>query len=249
MKKILLSAIALAALTGSATAADMAVKAAPPPMVVPVYNWTGFYIGANGGWGQSHNCWDYVLPGPVFSDGCRDRSGGLLGGQIGYRWQSNQFVFGLEAQGDWANLTNTRQSLLFPLVSTRVKTDGIGLFTGQLGWAWNAALLYVKGGAAVTSNSFDLINNLNGVSLVNASATRWGGTLGVGFEYGFTPNWSFGAEYNHLWMGNANNSFTVNVPGVLVNTLNNRITQDVDMFTLRLNYRFGGYSTPVVARY
>ena len=50
-------------------------------------------------------------------------------------------------------------------------------------------------------------------------------------------------------MGNANNSFTVNVPGVLVNTLNNRITQDVDMFTLRLNYRFGGYSSPVVARY
>jgi outer membrane immunogenic protein len=249
MKKLLLSAIALVALTGSATAADMAVKAAPPPMIAPIYNWTGFYIGANGGWGQSHNCWDYVvLAGPVFSDGCRDRSGGLIGGQIGYRWQSNQFVFGLEAQGDWADLTNTRQSLLFPLVSTRVKTDGIGLFTGQLGWAWNAALLYVKGGAAVTSNHFDIINNLNGVSLVGASATRWGGTLGVGFEYGFTPNWSFGAEYNHLWMGNANNSFTVNVPGVLVNTLNNRITQDVDMITLRINYRFGGPSA-VVARY
>ena len=68
MKKLLLSAIALAALTGSAMAADMAVKAAPPPMVVPVYNWTGFYIGANGGWGQSHNCWDFVLlAGPVFT--------------------------------------------------------------------------------------------------------------------------------------------------------------------------------------
>ena len=52
MKKLLLSAIALVTLTGSAVAADMAVKAAPPPPVIPIYNWTGFYIGANGGWGQ-----------------------------------------------------------------------------------------------------------------------------------------------------------------------------------------------------
>ena len=66
MKKLLLSAIALVTLTGSAVAADMAVKAAPPPPVIPIYNWTGFYIGANGGWGQSHNCWDFViLAGPL----------------------------------------------------------------------------------------------------------------------------------------------------------------------------------------
>ena len=87
------------------------------------------------------------------------------------------------------------------------------------------------------------LTTITGVGLVAASATRWGGTLGVGFEYGFTPNWSFGAEYNHLWMGTSNNSFTVADP-VLVATLNNRITQDVDMFTLRINYRFGGYGGP-----
>ena len=251
MKKFLLAAVgsALLGMGVPASAADMAVKAAPPPPVIPIYNWSGFYIGANGGWGQSHNCWDFVfLAGPVFSDGCRDRSGGVLGGQVGYRWQSNQFVFGLEAQGDWADLSNTRVSLLDPTLSTRVKTDGIGLFTGQLGWAWNAALLYVKGGAAVTSNRLDILDTLTGIGLVSASATRWGGTLGVGFEYGFTPNWSFGAEYNHLWMGTSNNSFTVVDPR-LVGILNNRITQDVDMFTLRVNYRFGGYATPVTARY
>jgi outer membrane immunogenic protein len=72
--------------------------------------------------------------------------------------------------------------------------------------------------------------------LVSASATRWGGTVGVGFEYGFAPNWSFAAEYNHLWMGDANNSFTV-VDQRLAGILNNRITQDVDMLTLRINYR------------
>jgi outer membrane immunogenic protein len=251
MKRLLLSTAALIALGTTVQAADMAVRAAPPPPLLPVvYNWTGFYVGLNGGWGQSNNCWDYVfVAGPVFSDGCRDRSGGLFGGQVGYRWQANQFVFGLEAQGDWADLSNTRVSLLDPSLSTRVKTDGIGLFTGQLGWAWNAALLYVKGGAAVTSNRFDILDNFNGASLVSQSATRWGGTLGVGFEYGFAPNWSIGAEYNHLWMGDANNSFTVTDPR-LVGILNNRIRQDVDMVTLRLNYRFGGWGgPPVAARY
>jgi outer membrane immunogenic protein len=234
---------------GPASAADMAVKAAPPAPLPVIYNWTGFYVGINGGWGQSHNCWDFVtLTGPLITDGCRDRSGGLFGGQIGYRWQSNQFVFGLEAQGDWADLSNTRVSLLNPTLSTRVKTDGIGLFTAQLGWAWNAALLYVKGGAAVTSNRFDILDTPTGIGLVSASSTRWGGVLGVGFEYGFSPNWSIGVEYDHLWMGTANNSFTVADPR-LVNILNNRITQDVDMLTLRLNYRFGGYGAPVTARY
>lgn len=251
MKKFFLGTVGLLAISAisPASAADMAVKAPPPAPLPVIYNWSGFYIGANGGWGQSHNCWDFVfLAGPVFSDGCRDRSGGLIGGQIGYRWQSNQFVFGLEAQGDWADLSNTRISLFNPSLSTRVKTDGIGLFTGQIGWAWNAALLYVKGGAAVTDNRFDILDTPTGFGLASVSATRWGGTLGVGFEYGFAPNWSVGAEYDHLWMGTANNSFTAVDPR-LVGILNDRIRQDVDMFTLRINYRFGGYAAPVTARY
>ena len=251
MKKFWMGIVGLAAtgLAGPASAADMAVKAPPPAPLPVIYNWSGFYIGANGGWGQSHSCLDFVrLVGPVFSDGCADRSGGLAGGQIGYRWQTNQFVFGLEAQGDWADLNSSRVSLFNPALSTRVKTDGIGLFTGQIGWAWNAALLYVKGGAAVTSNRIDILDTPTGTGLVSSHATRWGGTLGVGFEYGFTPNWSFGAEYNHLWMGTSNNSFTATDPR-LVGVLNNRVGQDLDMVTLRINYRFGGYGAPVTARY
>lgn len=251
MKKLLLGTVGLLAI-GAITpsfAADMAVKAPPPAPLPVIYNWSGFYIGANGGWGSSHNCWDFVtVAGPVVGDGCRDRSGGLFGGQIGYRWQSNQFVFGLEAQGDWADLSNSRASLLNNTLSTRVKTDGIGLFTGQLGWAWDAALLYVKGGAAVTSNRFEVADLATGVTLASASATRWGGALGVGFEYGFTPNWTVGLEYDHLWMGDANNSFSGVDPRVAV-IASNRIRQDVDMLTLRVNYRFGGYSAPVSARY
>ena len=141
-------------------------------------------------------------------------------------------------------------SLVYPFISTTGKIDGIGLFTGQLGWAWNASLLYVKGGAAVTHNRFDVFNNLTGVGLASAEHTRWGGTLGVGWEYGFTPNWSFGIEYDHLWMGRDDTTFAAGevTPGG-VTVLGTGVSQDVDMLTLRLNYRFGGYGAPVAARY
>jgi outer membrane immunogenic protein len=251
MRKFLLATVGLIAvgMAAPASAADMAVKAPPPAPLPVIYNWSGFYIGANGGWGQSRNCWDFVdVAGVVFADGCRERSGGLVGGQIGYRWQASQWVFGLEAQGDWADLRHTHVSLLDPTLSTRIKTDGIGLFTGQIGYAWNAALLYVKGGAAVTGNRFSIFDNLTGIELAAASSTRWGGAVGVGFEYGFTPNWSVGVEYDHLFMGHANNSFTIVDPRI-AGFINNRISQDVDMVTLRINYRFGGYGAPIAARY
>ncbi len=253
MKKFLLVTVGLVALLGMAapaSAADLPVKALPPPPVVtPIYNWTGFYIGGNGGWAQSRNCVDFIgVLGTDLSDGCRERSGGVAGGQLGYRWQANQLVFGLEAQGDWADLTSSRVSLINPLFSTQTKTDGLGLFTGQIGYAWNASLLYLKGGAAVTSNRFDILTTLGGNSLASASATRWGGAVGVGWEYGFTQNWTFGLEYDHLFMGNSNNSFSVTNP-IVAGALN-RISQDVDMVTLRVNYRFGSSGgVPIAAKY
>ena len=63
MKSFLLATVGLVALVGMAapaSAADMAVKAPPPAPLPVIYNWSGFYIGGNGGWGQSHNCWDFV---------------------------------------------------------------------------------------------------------------------------------------------------------------------------------------------
>jgi outer membrane immunogenic protein len=254
MKKFLLGTVGLVALgmVTPASAADLAARPytkAPPPIVAPIYDWSGFYIGGNGGWGESHNCVDFFNgAGVAFATGCGTRSGGLVGGQLGYRWQASQWVFGLEAQGDWADLSNQRLSLLNPALSTRTKTSGIGLFTGQVGYAWNASLFYLKGGAAVTDTRFSILDTASGVELAAASATRWGGAVGVGWEYGFAPNWSAGIEYDHLFMGNRNNSFTATDPR-LVGFLNDRITQDVDMLTLRINYRFGGYGAPIVSKY
>jgi outer membrane immunogenic protein len=249
MKKFLLGTVGLVALgmAAPAVAADLPARtyAKAPVVMAAVYDWTGFYIGANGGWGSSRNCWGYVpVGGAVIADGCSNRSGGVLGGQVGYRWQSGAAVFGLEAQGDWANLSGSSVSIINPVYSIGTKTNGLGLFTGQIGYSWNAALLYLKGGAAVTSNTAYINTTLAGVGIASASSTRWGGTVGVGFEYGFTPNWSAGLEYDHLFMGNANNSYSVLNP--IVAGAANRISQDVDMVTVRVNYRFGG---PVVARY
>ncbi|MGA9300285.1 MAG: outer membrane beta-barrel protein, partial [Bradyrhizobium sp.] len=148
---------------------------------------------------------------------------------------------------DWADLSNQRLSLADPSFSTRTKTDGIGLFTGQIGYAWNASLFYFKGGAALTDTRFSVLDTASGVELAAASATRWGGAVGVGWEYAFAPNWSAGIEYDHLFMGSANNSFTA-TDRRLVGFLNDRISQDVDMLTVRINYRFG-YAAPIAARY
>jgi outer membrane immunogenic protein len=245
MKKFLLGTLGFVAMAAPALAADLPVQA-PPVYVAPLYNWSGFYIGGNGGWGASDNCWDiFTVAGATLVNGCHDRSGGIVGGQIGYRWQqpNNHFVFGLEAQGDWANISNSRVSVLDPTLTLGSKLDGLGLFTGQWGFSWDTWLLYVKGGAAVTSNSLLQATTIGGVGVNFATATRWGGTIGVGFEYGFGPNWPAGIEYDHLFMGTANNSFSVPAGAAAVF---NQISQTVDMFTVRVDYRFGG---AVVARY
>jgi outer membrane immunogenic protein len=238
MKKFLFGTLGFVALAAPAVAADLPAQTykAPPPMLAPMYYWTGFYIGGNGGYGSSRNCWGIVpVAGTIIPDGCNTASGGVIGGQIGYRWQTGPAVFGFEAQGDWASLRSSRVSLFDPTLTDRSKVDSFGLFTGQIGYAWNAALLYVKGGAAVTSNHFDQFNALGVVNF--ESTTRWGGTVGVGLEYGFAPNWSVGVEYDHLFMGTANNSFSVPAGAAAIL---NQISQDVDLVTLRVNYKFGG---------
>src|SRR6478609_5233156 len=119
MKKVLLVTASLIALgaTAPAVAADLAARpyTKAPPMIAAVYDWGGFYIGANGGWGSSRNCWDFLpVAGGVANEGCHDASGGTVGGQIGYRWQAGTWVFGLEAQGNWADFSGSNTSLQFP---------------------------------------------------------------------------------------------------------------------------------------
>jgi outer membrane immunogenic protein len=247
MKKVLLVTASLIALGAAAPAmaADLAARpyTKAPPMVAAIYDWSGFYIGANGGWGSSRNSWDSVAPFPAGPEGSHDATGGVAGGQIGYRWQTGTWVFGVEGQGNWADLKGSNLSTLFAGSRNESKIDAFGLITGQIGYAANNVLFYVKGGAAVTSNRNRIIDVATGALASTGDDTRWGGTVGVGLEYGFAPNWSAAVEYDHLFMQDRTLNFTTPA-GVLVGT--DRIRQDVDLVTVRVNYKFGG---PIVAKY
>jgi len=237
-KNLLLAAVSLVALsaTAPALAADLAARpyTKAPAMIATVYDWSGFYIGINGGGGSSHATWDFVGVG---REGSHDATGGTVGGQIGYRWQSGQWVFGVEGQGNWADFSGDNTSALFA-TRNRTKIDAFGLITGQVGYAWNNVLVYVKGGAAVVSNKYE-ISSTAGALLSSSSDSRWGGTVGAGLEYGFAPNWSVGVEYNHIFLSDKDVTFA-GFAG------SERIRQDVDMGLVRLNYKFGG---PMLGRY
>jgi len=253
MKKFLLATVAMVAFAGSASAADLAARpyTKAPAMIAAVYDWSGFYIGANGGYGSSRKCWDNITTAGVLvaADGCHDATGGVVGGQVGYRWQAGTWVFGLEAQGDWADLKGRNRSLFDARFDNESKINAFGLFTGQIGYAANNVLFYVKGGAAVVSDRFRSFNTGTNVQVSSTSDdSRWGGTVGVGLEYGFAPNWSAGIEYDHLFMGNRNYNFVNNGVFAAAGTAfaSDRIRQDVDLITVRVNYKFGG---PVIAKY
>jgi outer membrane immunogenic protein len=241
MKKFLLATVGLVAMSmaAPASAADLApYTKAPPAPVAVVYDWTGFYLGINGGGGSAHNCWDFLsdslgdLPG---SEGCHNATGGTVGGQIGYRWQTAGWVWGIEGQGNWADFRGSNVSLLFAPDFNHSQLDAFGLITGQVGYAWNNVLLYVKGGAAVTDNRYEAFSGISGALLGSATDTRWGGTVGAGLEVGFAQNWSIGFEYDHLFMGSHDLT-----PTTALFSETEHISQDVDIGLVRLNYRFGG---------
>lgn len=253
MKKILLATVALIALgaIAPASAADLAARpyAKAAPMIAAIYDWTGFYVGLNGGGGTSRDCWTNtsslgVPTVPNVSEGCHNPSGAVAGGQVGYRWQASNWVFGVEAQGDWASFKGSNASLFLAGVTDQTKTNAFGLFTGQVGYAWSNALWYVKGGGAVANNSYNGITTATGAAFDAASQTRWGGTVGTGLEFGFAPNWSVAVEYDHLFLGK--NTVTLSAPATGFATRTDSIGQSADLATVRVNYRWGG---PVIAKY
>ena len=104
----------------------------------------------------------------------------------------------------------------------------------------------MKGGAAVASQRFDIFNTVTGIGLVQAERTRWGGTVGVGLEYGFAPNWTAGIEYDYLFRESDSRTFlTANLHRPV--TANTRT--DISMVTGRISYKFGGYGYGGPARY
>ncbi len=221
MKKLWLAAVAGLALTAtSAFAADLGqpyVKAPPPAPPPP--SWTGFYIGANGGWGFARDTGDSNCINPagvIGGTGCWDGigsivkpEGGLAGGQIGYNWQSGIVVYGFETDFQWANIKDTASAtavctgLCGPAngdFTASQKLDWFGTVRGRLGIApYNNALLYVTGGLIYGREkvSSDLFFPTGVEYFASTSQTRTGGTVGVGLEYMFTPYLS--GKIEGLW--------------------------------------------------
>ncbi|MFT4095682.1 MAG: porin family protein [Rhodoblastus sp.] len=232
MKKLLLAATCFSTvLSGAALAADLPSRKAPPAVYapVPVFSWTGFYVGANVGYGWM----DAFNKGVVFAPfGLADPHGGIVGGaQIGYNWQvSPMFVVGVE--------TDFQGSSVGGGITAR-KTPWFGTVRGRLGVTPFGApvMLYATGGFAYGRLNIGP-NFPTGVS-VGKVATGW--TAGAGVEYAFTPNWSVKGEYLFTNIG-------ANYP---LGVFGSDITQRVHDHTVRvgLNYRFGWGGGPVVAKY
>lgn len=234
MKEIFVGAAALVAASGYALAADLTPRAyiKAPAAVLAAYDWSGIYVGANAGYGTTDQCWSTA---GTPSLGCNTASGALLGGQIGYRWRFNQWVVGVEAQGDWADLTGGHPDPFGPAFNLTETKRGFGIFSAQLGYAFNNALIYAKSGAAVSSIHYDA-ESLNGPSFTERSGnlTRWNGMVGAGLEYGFSRNWSVGLDYSHLF-NNKTGERLSRTDGLSETAY---IKGDIDLVTARINYHF-----------
>ncbi|HEY7998320.1 MAG TPA: outer membrane beta-barrel protein [Pseudolabrys sp.] len=230
MKKFAIAAAAIAAVgfVSAASAADMPTKAPMAPLPV-AFNWTGVYVGINGGGGWGRENWIDNSAAAIVSIS-HDPRGGVFGGQLGYRYQWNQLVLGVEGTWDWAGLRDTAVAGAF---TEEFKVKSIYTVTGQAGWAWDRWLLYVKGGwAGATTNL-----NLGGAGFsASNSQTANGWTIGGGFDYAVWQNWILGVEYDHFDLNYGTFSAPASPFGTLIVTNTSRLT--IDQVVARLSYKF-----------
>lgn len=235
MKKLVLAAAGLLALSiGSASAADLGsrmVTKAPAPVPV-VYNWTGFYLGVNGGYGWARS--EHVDVFGVTS-GTFNQRGGLIGGTIGYNWQLGSTVLGLEGDLDWARINGS--TACGALNSCFTDMRAFGTVRGRLGYAFGNWMPYITGGLAVAD--LNVGQTLAGV----ASHEDWraGWTIGGGLEVLFAPGWSAKAEYLYADFGR--NAISYGAPFAV-----NVSERNVNIVRGGINYHFN-WGGPVVARY
>jgi outer membrane immunogenic protein len=236
VKKIL-AATFLVISAGAASAADMPQPVAVPYQKAPVaidpgVNWTGFYLGAMGGYGWSDQV-RATVGGATFTTSSTDLKGGFGGGTLGYNWQYGQAVFGFEADAAWSDMKVSQTALGVTLAD---KVQSFGSVTGRVGFAASAALVYVKGGYAWMDNQISA--SALGLTL-SESHLHSGWTIGGGLEYMFVPNWSAKVEYMFADYSNATYLAAFAPGGIGLGLTVNTVKAGV-------NYHFGG---PVVARY
>ena len=248
MKRVLLASVGILAIAAvsSASAADLPrgpMVAKAPAYVSQVYNWTGFYVGAHLGWARVDASETVVAAPAGFGTGTvtgRD-DGFIYGGQAGFNYQVGQFVFGIEGDLSGADIGSrgTTVAVVGPTTFTVTGTNSIdwmATLAARFGVAFGNALIYGKAGFAWMDWSASAIGTsttggvVTTVGTVTSGGTETGYVLGLGLEYGFTPNWSAKIEYNYLDFGSER-------------TTAGGFTVDSDLSThlvkAGINYRFG----------
>jgi outer membrane immunogenic protein len=263
--RLFVGILATAAVTGMARAADLPLPTKAPP--APLYDWTGFYVGGNVGYGSGHTdvtgSSSSVLLGvatPSTFAGGLNSSGVLGGGQIGFNYQfAPYWVAGIEADIDGAGIngsTNTCSATTAGVAvgcdTAALKLTDFGTVRGRLGYAWNNMLLFGTGGFAWGQNSTTHTGTCVGPGCPAASlpfasnspttsTTFPGWAAGAGAEWGFLPNWTLRLEYLHLGFNDVttNYVFSGTVVGLPFTTATHTSANSgVDLVRLGVNYVF-----------
>jgi outer membrane immunogenic protein len=170
-----------------ALSADFSVPRSTAPILFSY--WTGAYLGINGGWGWT-------------TTSGLDAKGVLGGGQIGYNYQIGSFVFGIEGDGAFANISQTAAGVAFGTpVSASFKDDALASLRGRFGIAVKDILFYGTAGGGWGQSQISG-TTLTGVT-VSGKSWQTGWSAGVGIEYAFVPSWSIKLEYLHYGLGSA----------------------------------------------
>ena len=240
---------------GSASAADMALKAPPP--VVPVWSWTGFYVGGNAGWvgSSSNNIFNTGTDTGAGGLGAslnvvgsipqsiNDRYSGFIGGaQAGYNWQMGNWLIGVEADIDGASAKSSvlaifpGNALAVPLSTNYSRElDWLATFRGRVGiLASPSLLLYGTGGLAVgetkIGNQFICATcappaSTQAGTVATSDNTAVGWTAGVGAEWMFSAKWSAKIEYLYVDLGRHSSTISYFYPAA--GTFNSTLTSSV----------------------
>lgn len=256
MKKVLLAGVAAVSLvaSGAAIAADLPSRQIEPiaPVVAPIFSWTGFYVGVNAGYAWNSNDDTTVWGNGVsYHSGNNDDGGFTGGGQIGYNYQFGQFVAGIEADINYADLKGKSISYTVPvgyfngvnaLGGSHSGIEWFGTVRARLGFAIDRALIYATGGFAYggggNSGTFSVASGNNSYLFQADDKTLGGWVLGGGLEYAFTNNITARVEGLYVNLGKSGNITPVGHN----NWVNwNRKDNEFGVVRAGLNYKFDSF--------
>ena len=226
--------------TEDAAAADIPYPVKAPAVVDVPPSWDGFYLGGQVGYGMDSVGWRNLGSSALFSplnSLTRDRGGGVIGGgQVGYNFQFNRIVFGLEGSISAADFDRSFASPYFPATDVwSSKITWLSTVTGRIGYGFDSWLPYIKGGLAVANVDTSIQNTAAG-AFSQSSAVHSGWALGGGAEFKIAPKFSLGLEFMHTDLGRSND---INGASTLGTAENYGVAARSNSFMARFNYLFG----------